>query len=239
MTFALIAAAALAVVGVQIVVAALPATPDRRADGVIGFALGLAPMAWLLWTICSRPLGFKVVALMLGASVVVVLILARAGHLTWAAPFQVAAAASVGVLLARQVIDAWWLAVFAGVGIVADAWSVFAGPTRAVVQHAPRVLDYVLVHFAPVGGPAGGMGLGMSDLVFLSLFTAGGLLLGLKSRAGFAAMLGSLVLTVLLAVIWKPAVPALPLLSMAFLLANTGIWIRMVREYREARLGGG
>ena len=137
--------------------------------------------------------------------------------------------------MARQVAAAWWLAAFAGVAILADAWSVFAGPTRKVVEQAPRVLDYVLVHFTPLGGPLAGLGLGMSDLVFLALFLAGSRALGLNVRAGYAAMLGSFVVTVMLAVWWKPAVPALPLLSLAFLAVN----IPVVGGDGPAPSGGG
>ena len=217
----------------QIVVAWLPHTPWPEVDGVLGFVLCLLPIAWVVWVLCSRPLPTSLLAAACVVALGLALVMAWQGWFTVAVPFQVVAAAGFGILLARQVAAAWWLAAFAGVAILADAWSVFAGPTRTVVEQAPRVLDYVLVHFTPLGGPLAGLGLGMSDLVFLALFLAGSRALGLNVRAGYAAMLGSFVATVMLAVWWKPAVPALPLLSLAFLAVNIPSWAAMARRRRR------
>lgn len=223
----------------QGVVARLPHTPWLEADGVIGFALCLLPVAWLVWVLCSRPVSTSILIVACVVALGIALAMAWRGQLTVAVPFQVAAAAGLGIVLARQVAAAWWLAAFAGVAILADAWSVFAGPTRRVVEQAPGVLDYVLVHFSPLGGPLAGLGLGMSDLVFLALFLTGSRALGLNVRGGYAAMLGSFVVTVMLAVWWKPAVPALPLLSLAFLAVNIPAWAGMLRHRWGGGAGGG
>ncbi|MCJ7795153.1 MAG: hypothetical protein MUQ56_00010 [Thermoleophilia bacterium] len=232
-------ASGIAVVVAQVVVARLPHTPWLELDAVLGFGLCLLPVAWSVWVLCSRPVSTSLLVLAGAVALGVALTLAWRGWLTVAVPFQVAAAAGLGILLARQVAAAWWLAAFAGVAILADAWSVFAGPTRQVVEHAPRALDYVLVHFSPLGGPLAGLGLGMSDLVFLALFLAGSRALGLIVRGGYAAMLGSFVVTVMLAVWWKPAVPALPLLSLAFLAVNIPAWAAMVRRRWRGGFGRG
>lgn len=229
-TVLLLLAAGAAAAVVQRAVAGLPHLPSLGADAVVGFALCLLPVAWLVWVLCSRSVSTRRLLLVIAVDLVVALVTAWRGWSTAAVPFQVVAAAGLGAVLAGQVAVVWWLAAFAGVAIVADAWSVFLGPTRQVVEHAPQVLDYVLVHFTPVGGPVGGLGLGMSDLVFLALFLAGSRRLGLSVRRGYAAMVASLVVTVLLAVWWRPAVPALPLLSLAFLAANLPRWAALLRR---------
>gem|GEM_PF-1574697 len=225
-----LAAAGTAAVGVQVIVARLPHTPWPEVDGVLGFLLCLLPVAWLVWVLCSSPRPTSHVAIACVVALVVAFASARLGLPTVAVPFQVVAAAGLGIVLARQVAAAWWLATFAGVAILADSWSVFAGPTRRVVEQAPHMLDYLLVHFTPLGGPVAGLGLGMSDLVFLALFLTGSRMLGLNVKAGYAAMLGSFVVTVMLAVWWRPAVPALPLLSLAFLVINVPSWVVVVRR---------
>lgn len=235
-TVLLLVAAGAAAAVVQPAVAGLPHLPSLEADAVVGFALCLIPVAWLVWVLCSRSVSTRRLLLVIGTDLVVALVMAWRGWSTAAVPFQVVAAAGLGIVLAGQVAAAWWLAAFAVVAIAADAWSVFLGPTKQVVEHAPQVLDYVLVHFTPVGGPIAGLGLGMSDLVFLALFLAGSRRLGLSVRRGYAAMVASLALTVALAVTWKPAVPALPLLSLAFLAVNLPRWAELLRR-RHASAG--
>lgn len=234
-----LAASGVAAVVVQVVVAWLPPTPWLEVDGVLGFALCLLPVAWSVWVLCSRPVSTSILVVACVPALGIAFVMAWRGWLTVAVPFQVVAAAGLGIVLARQVAAAWWLAAFAGVAILADAWSVFAGPTRRVVEQAPGVLDYVLVHFSPLGGPLAGLGLGMSDLVFLALFLVGSRALGLNVRLGYAAMLGSFVVTVMLAVWWKPAVPALPLLSLAFLAVNIPAWAAMVQSRSRDGAGRG
>lgn len=234
-TVLLLVAAGVAAAALQPAVAALPHLWSPEVDAAAGFALCLAPVAWLVWVLCSRSVSTRRLLLVMAVDLVVALVLAWRGWPAVAVPFQVVAAAGLGVLLAGQVAAAWWLAAFAGAAIVADAWSVFLGPTRQVVERAPQVLDYVLVHSSPVGGPIAGLGLGMSDLVFLALFLAGSRRFGLSVRRGYTAMLASLVVTVMLAVWWRPAVPALPLLSLAFLLVNLPHWVALLRRRDGAR----
>lgn len=235
----LVVVSSIVAVVTQVVVARLPHTPWLEVDGVLGFVVCLLPVAWSVWVLCSRPVSTSLLVLACVVALGVAFAFAWRGWTTVAVPFQVVAAAGLGIVLARQVAVAWWLAAFAGVAVLADAWSVFAGPTRRVVERAPQMLDYVLVHFAPLGGPLAGLGLGMSDLVFLALFSAGSRALGLNVRGGYAAMLGSFVVTVMLAVWWKPAVPALPLLCLAFLAVNIPAWVTMVQRRWSGDAGSG
>lgn len=205
---------------VPVVVAVLPSAGRVELDAAAGFVAGLVPMATLAWLVALIPGPDWVVGALAGGAALLSVPLSWGGSLVLAVPLKVIAAVSVGRLLGRQVADAWWLGVVALLALVADLWSVFAGPTRAVVEEAPRVLDYLLVHFSVLGGPLAGLGLGMSDFVFIGLYVAGSQIAGLRVRATFFAVTGSLVFSMLFAVLVRPAIPALPLMSIGFLVVN-------------------
>lgn len=227
---------ALSTVLLHSLVPRIPGVDSIEVDAFFGFALGLVPVLLISWTLVRGLLPGAVLGVLVVGCVVVSGILSREGWFLPAVPFKVVVAAGVGVLLGRQVAEAWWLAAVAAVAVVADTWSVFAGPTKVVVEKAPAVLDYLLIHFPVLGTPGPGMGLGISDVIFLSLFTAGSVGAGLRPIAGFMAMAASFLVTVAVALVWKPALPALPFLALAFLVVNTS---RFVALARSARGSGG
>jgi hypothetical protein len=218
-----------------LLVRSLPSSGSSSIDALIGFAVCLAPVSWVSWEVVrARLKGSLLWALFLGGTAVGFL-LSFAGWGGVAASFKVVAAVAAGCLLGRQMVEGWWLALVALVALAADAWSVFAGPTRLIVERAPGVLDYLLVNFSALGGTSGGFGLGMSDLFFLGLFLTGCVCTGLRSRATmYAAALG-LLATVLLALLLNRALPALPLLSLAFLAANADLLWAGAREAWRGR----
>lgn len=210
----------------------VPGVDSIEVDAFLGFAIGLVPVLLISWTLVRGLLPGVVLGALVVGCVVVSGILSREGWFLLAVPFKVIVAAGGGVLLGRQVAEAWWLAVVAVVAIVADTWSVFAGPTKVVVEKAPSVLDYLLIHFPMLGAPGPGMGLGISDVIFLSLFTAGSVGAGLRPVAGFMAMAGSFLVTVAVALVWKPALPALPFLALAFLAVNASRFVALAHAAR-------
>ena len=147
-------------------------------------------------------------------------------------PFKVTAAVLLGTLLGRVMEAPSWLLLAAVVAFLADLWSVFVGPTKVVVEKAPVVLDYALVHFPMLGSTEPGAGLGMTDLLFVAVFVAGSRRVGLRPLASFLAMLGSFVLTLLLTITLDRALPALPLLALAFLAANADLFYKRARAWR-------
>lgn len=212
----------------------VPGPGPVEVDAFIGFSLGLVPVAGLTWLVARSGTGTRAALVWIAVGLAGALGLSAVGQLVPAVPFKVVLAAVLGRLLGRQAGEPLWLAVVAVVALLADAWSVFAGPTRAVVEQAPGFLDYLLVHFPVLGRSGTGMGLGLSDVVFLALFAAGSAQAGLRVRGGFTAMCGSLLVTVAVALAWKPALPALPLLSVAFLAVNADLLVGAVRGLRRA-----
>ena len=96
--------------------------------------------------------------------------LARLLSLFLANLFRLLAAASLGLVLARYVISPGVALLIAGIAAASDLFSVFAGPTRILLREDSPALDFLLLVFPTFGHPLG-FGLGLSDFVFLALFT--------------------------------------------------------------------
>src|SRR5918999_5196952 len=84
---------------------------------------------------------------------------------------RIVAAASVGISLARYVGSVGVILLIVAVATDSDLFSVFAGPTRTLVEEDSPALDVLLLVF-PTFGSALGFALGVSDIVFLALFVA-------------------------------------------------------------------
>jgi hypothetical protein len=216
-------------------VRALPATPWLRVDVLVGFALCLAPVFLLAWSLVRAPFRDRVLWVLVLGGAALGFLLSWAGWAIPAVPFKVAAAVAAGRLLGRQMAEGWWLALVAVVALLADIWSVFAGPTRVIVEKAPGVLEYLLIYFPSLGNSSGGLGLGMSDLFFVGLFLTGSLITGLRTRATFWAMAAAFVATVALALLTGRPLPALPFLSLAVLAVNADLLWRSARDAWRAR----
>ena len=216
-------------VAIGLLIRALPTSGSPDADALIGFAICLPLVAWLAWGIVTAPVEGWVLWALLLAGAAVGFPLSWAGLPLVAAPFKVVAGVAAGRLLGRQMAEGWWLALVALVALAADTWSVFAGPTKMIVEHAPGALSYLLISFPALGRTSGGFGLGMSDLFFMGLFVAGSLNTGLRARGTLFAGAGSLLLTVLAALLVRSPLPALPLLSLSFLVMNGDLLWRGAR----------
>jgi hypothetical protein len=102
---------------------------------------------------------------------------------------------------------------------VVDTYSVAAGPTKVIVEHHEQVLNAFTLAFHPLGSE-GVAQIGASDFVFFSVFLAAARVFGLRPAVTWAAMTASFGLTLYLSYELDRALPALPLLSIAFLTAN-------------------
>jgi hypothetical protein len=149
------------------------------------------------------------------------------GHpATGATLAKLAAAACIGMLLASMLQTGVEVAVIALVIAVVDGYSVAVGPTHEIVSHHPGLLDDVALNLRVPGSYAVAQ-IGSSDLVFFALFAAATSRLGLRRWPTWAAMTASFGVTIILADQFEVALPALPLLSLAFLAANADLlWQR-------------
>jgi hypothetical protein len=109
--------------------------------------------------------------------------------------------------------------------ILVDIYSVFFGPTKKMVESSSPLIEYLTISM-PVFGVDAISRLGASDIIFFSLFIATTLVYGLRRTLTAIAMTLSIVATMVIGVTLDYGVPALPLLSVAFLLANADLLYR-------------
>ena len=123
-----------------------------------------------------------------------------------------------------------WVALIASVIPLVDALSVWRGPTRHIVDKQPEVFTTLSFAFR-IPGERPTANLGLPDLLFFALFLAASVRFRLRPFWTWLAMTASFGLTIVLTVAFDViGLPALPLLSVAFLLVNADLLWRAVRR---------
>ena len=126
-----------------------------------------------------------------------------------------------------------WVVLVACIVPWVDAYSVWRGPTNHIVHNHRHVFTTLSFAF-PVPGENSAANLGLPDLLFFSLFLAAAARFGLRVFATWVLLAASFGATIAIAVAWnKPGLPALPLLSVGFVLANADLLWRALRQGRE------
>ena len=132
-----------------------------------------------------------------------------------------------------------WLVLVATIIPWVDAYSVWRGPTHVVVNEHPGLFDRVSIAFRFPGEEATA-NLGPPDVFFFAVFLAAARHFRLRTGWTFAGMTGCLALTVVLtSALDLSGLPALPAVSVGFLLPNADLLWRRWRAWRlsEARAG--
>jgi hypothetical protein len=194
--------------------------------------LGLIPATFLLLWLAlplrrTGRLALGVAAVSLAAATA---ILDVAG-LDVAANFvKLAAAAAVGWWFLGAFEALSWVLLVALLIIPVDAFSVARGPTKEIVENQPEVFNALSVAF-PLPGQHSSAQLGLPDILFFALFLGAAARFGLRVGWTWLVMALSFGTTLALAVGFDVAgLPALPLLSAAFVLVNVDlIW----RAYKD------
>jgi hypothetical protein len=113
-----------------------------------------------------------------------------------------------------------------------DAYSVWRGPTKAIVNHHETVFSAFSFTF-PL--PDGNTHLGLPDLYFYALFLAAAVRFGLRVLPTWILLTFSFGATMSLAIWWGASgLPALPLLSVGFLVPNADLLWARLRSVRAA-----
>lgn len=145
--------------------------------------------------------------------------------------FRLTASVALAYGLARHVTSAGVALLIAGVATASDLFSVFAGPTRALVRKDSPALDFLLLIF-PTFGQSAGFALGISDFIFLALFAATSRLLNLRYPLTLAAGLAATLLAMVCGLILGRPLPALPFISTSFVAVNADLLLAALRKPR-------
>jgi hypothetical protein len=242
---------------------AAPAVPPRRAAGFAALAallgvyygtheswFGLSlwwAVAWLC--VVLIPAVFALVWLLLplwGAPLRQLLGLAVASGVA-AAVLQATGADVVAnfAKLAAMTFAAWcflrffeelsWVVLVAVIVPWVDSYSVWRGPTNTIVNEKPEVFTALSFAF-PVPGTTSGAMLGLPDLLFFALFLGASARWRLRTAWTWVCLVAGLGGTIALAT-WLEVggLPALPLLSIGFLVPNADLLWREVQRVRDRR----
>ena len=127
-----------------------------------------------------------------------------------------------------------WVAIVAVIVPWVDSYSVWRGPTKTIVTKRPDVFSALSFAF-PVPGQSGGAKLGLPDLLFFALFLGASVRFGLRPFWTWLSLTASLGGTMALATGFDVGgLPALPLLSVGFLLPNADLLWGAVRRPRRS-----
>jgi hypothetical protein len=177
--------------------------PCRRARGLVAVGVGFAVLAWAF-----HVAGWNTAenfSKLFGVTALAFAFLEAFETLSW-------------VVLVSLIIP--WV----------DAYSVWRGPTKVIVTKHQHVFTDFSFAF-PLPGERTGANLGLPDLLFFGLFLAAASRFRLRVGLTWVLMTLSFGATLALAV-WRDlgGLPALPLLSLGFLLANGDrIWTQLRR----------
>lgn len=200
------------------------------------FALVLIPatflIAWLALPLREALEPAYLLGLGLGLAGVTILL-----HLA-----SVDAAANQTKFAAVVLVGWWFLVFFDRVGLVllvallivpVDIFSVARGPTKHIVEEQPQIFDALSIAF-PVPGEQASAQLGLPDVLFFALFLGAAVKFVLRARLTWVLMTLSFGATLALTVwIRESGLPALPLLSAGFVLANADLLWAQVARRRE------
>jgi len=211
----------------------LPAPPIRL-DIMLSSAVVLALLGLLVWGMLPlRVLGRRL-PLIAAAALPLAVLFVWLHLVPFANVAKIVAAGALGIWIAEELEQLSWIVVVAAVSAVVDIVSVAVGPTRALLGKGPVVVGYFTVAVTWMGYSYNEAytGLGVSDVIFFALYLGAARRFGLRVGWSAVAMVASFLATIAAAMYWT-ALPALPLLSVAFLAVNGDLIWRKVRRPAE------
>jgi hypothetical protein len=126
-----------------------------------------------------------------------------------------------------------WVVLVAAIIPWVDAYSVWRGPTKQIVEHHEHVFSVLSFAF-PVPGEHAAANLGVPDLLFFALFLAAAARFGLRVFPTWLGLVAGLGITIALTVYFDlSGLPALPGISLGFLVPNADLAWRAVRKRSE------
>jgi hypothetical protein len=210
-----------------------PALPVK-ADIMLSAAFVLSLVAVLVWGLLPLHVLGRRLPLLTVAALPLAILFVWLGWVPLANVAKVVAAAALGMWIAEELEKLSWIVIVAVVSGFVDIVSVAVGPTKAILDQGPVVVGYftIVVTWAGYTYSEAYTGLGISDVIFLALYLGAARRFGLRVEWSAVAMVVSFLVTIA-AAMWWTALPALPLLSVAFLAVNADLL------WRKLHRGGG
>ncbi len=130
-----------------------------------------------------------------------------------------------------------WVVLVAAIIPWVDAYSVWRGPTKHIVENHEQVFTVLSFAF-PVPGEHAAANLGIPDLLFFALFLAAAARFGLRVLPTWLALVAALGGTIALTV-WLElsGLPALPAIALGFLVPNADLLWRRLRLRGQPGIG--
>lgn len=223
----ILALAAAALVGLVAGGVLDPASDPRI---ILSFALGLIATCALASSMTFLiALGHRLLIISLSAALV-----ATGSILLGLTPLEglgkIIFAATAGLWIALMLTSISQVLLISALVILVDFYSVFFGPTKKMVESGGPWIGYLTINL-PVFGADAVSRLGISDIIFFALFLGCTLIFRLRRLLSALAMTTSFVATMVVGVSLDLGVPALPLLSVFFMLANADLlYLRFLEE---------
>lgn len=188
---------------------------------VVAGVAGMVAVAAVVLAVAAEQDHPLSLALLLAGTALLVGGMDAAGAGAGVTTFEAIAAGALGTLLGRALASpAVAIAIPVFVAVV-DAWSVASGPSSRLLEGNPRGAAELTFDLPAWGGaPGGASRLGLTDAIFLAMFSVWAARLGLRRRATAAGMVAGLIATVALSVVTDRAIPALPLMAVGYWLPN-------------------
>jgi hypothetical protein len=212
----------------------LPALPVR-ADIMVSSFIVLSAVGVLVWGMLPLAgLGRRLPLLALVALPCAALFV-WLGWVPLANIAKVVFAASLGIWIAGELERLSWIVIAATVSAAVDIVSVAVGPTKAILEKGPVIVGWFTLAVTWMGYSYAEAftGLGVSDVLFFALYLGAARRFRLRVTWSAVAMVVSFLVTIAFAMWWR-ALPALPLLSVAFLAVNADLLIKGGRSGGEA-----
>ena len=212
----------------------LPA-PPVRVDIMVSAAVVLSAAAALVWGMLPLARLGRRLPLVALAALPCAILFVWLGWVPVANVAKVVFAAALGIWIADELERVSWIVIVAAVSAAVDIVSVAAGPTKAILGQGPVVVGWFVVAVTWMGYSFAEAftGLGVSDVLFFALYLAAARRFRLRASWSAVAMVVSFLGTIALAM-WWTALPALPLLSVAFLAVNADLLVARIRSGGEA-----
>jgi hypothetical protein len=172
--------------------------------------------------------------LLVGLALVVLAFALEAGEFKIPANFaKLAAMTALGFAFLALFESVAWVVLVASLIPWVDAYSVWRGPTRTIVEEQRELFSTLSIAF-PVPGERGSANLGLPDVLFFALFLGAAARFRLRVVWTWIALVASFAVTLLAATTLDVAgLPALPLLSLGFLAPNADLLWRQLRTKRR------